>query len=219
MLKAIGFVLASGLLLTITGCSEVSGTVRDVETSAPIGDAEVGLVIQRPFAFFPTFREETRTATNGTYRFVHTDTQPRVYVRVPGYLTQIRSVATSPEVQRDFQMRSIESLLGEWNVTLNIAGVVLGETRFEFDENGIQWFSELGFLGDIDFSFDGNNVAINSLLAIGGDIIAGEMVATLALDASGTQLLGEVDFNHSFFGGTACQSGCGGTLIAVRIEN
>lgn len=140
-----------------------------------------------------------------------------MYVRVPGYLTQKRNIPNVSEVDRDFQMQSLAALVGEWNVSLNIAGVVLGETQFVFNEGGLQWFSQLGFLGDVDFSFDGSRVDINNSLTIGGDIIAGDMNAALQLDGSG-RLTGNINFTHFLFGGNDCAFGCGGTLVAERVE-
>ena len=203
-------------LLLISGCAKVSGSDSDAASGAPLSDAEVGLVVLRPFSFFPSFSEQARTNNAGAYSFTHFERNPRVYVLKPGYLLQTKALARSPRSTQNFQLQSIANIVGNWDVTLDSSGVVLSTTQFNFTERGIQWFSTLGFLGDIYFDFDGSKVAIDDALTIGGDVVAGEMKADLQLDESGDVMVGSITFNHSFFGGTACSSGCGGTLTAVR---
>lgn len=203
-------------LTLVSGCSKVNGTVSDSTTGTPLADVEVGLVVQRPFSFFPSFSEQARTNTLGGYTFSHFERNPRVYALKPGYLIQSRALARSPQSTQNFQLQSIANLVGDWDVTLDISGVVLSATQFSFNERGIRWFSALGFLGDIYFHFDGSKVAVDDAVTIGGDVVAGEMKADLVLDDGGDVLAGTITFTHSFFGGTACASGCGGTLTAVR---
>lgn len=212
-LRWVGVLLIFPVLL-LAGCSEVKGSITDLETGLPIEDAKVGLFYFPPYSILPSFPEVARTDAAGQYQFTHLESNPWIYVTSPGYLTQAEPLPKVLSLTRDFKMQSVEDLLGDWDVEITIDGTIIGDTRFVFTESGFEWYSSLGFVGEISFEFDGSKVVIDRSVIEGSERGAGSVSANLALDEAHETLTGEIWIEGDYVEGKA--SGGKGTLVGRR---
>lgn len=200
----------------LAGCSEVKGVVTAAGSGAPLENAQVGLIVVRPLIFVPSFPEYARTDFGGNYEFVHREQRPWIYVRSPGFLTQVQRLPASPSVTRNFQLQSIADIIGAWDVEITINGALLGQTHLVFTEDGVHWYSEFGFVGTIDFDFDGTRVYLDGPLVTENGSVPADVRAVLELNEDGELLSGEWALTFDFLDTSACKSILGGTAVALR---
>lgn len=201
--------------LLLAGCSEVKGSITDLETGLPIEDAKVGLFYFPAYSILPSFPEVARTDAAGQYQFTHLESNPWIYVTAPGYLTQAEPLPKILSLTRNFKMQSVEDLLGDWDVEITIDGTIIGDTRFVFTESGIEWYSSLGFVGEITFAFDGSKVVIDRSALAGDDNEAGLVSAILTFEKATDTLTGEIWLDRD---GAEDKTETGwGTLVGPRV--
>ena len=207
------WVMAAALLVGCSGCSVVSGRVTDAESGAPIPDVRVGVLVLPPFAIEAEFQEQSRTDSDGQYRFAYGFEQPRIAFRLEDYLTATLDDTTDVSAL-DVALRSITEIKGTWDATITVDGGSIPATQFQFDEDGMRWTAEGISLGRVAYAFDGAAILIEGGLAH-GDAIAGSLTASLALDETGGALSGNITFSHGLFDDSACGPTCTGTVQAV----
>lgn len=209
---------ALALLVMLAGCyNEVDGKITDVDSGLPIADAQVGLITFPPFSLLPTFPEYTRSDHVGEYHFIHNERDPWMYVWAPGYLSQAELIPSTPKLTRNVRMKSIEALIGDWDVSITIDGQLFGQATFTFTEDGIEWATTLGFVGTFRFDFDGSKVSIHDELHDGGGV-AGRIDGELQLNDAGDRLGGSVDLSGVELGEGRLANKTSTVVEAVRLD-